>query len=155
MHLRTKVETILLLAFSCFRCKGAGESESGTGTAFHYSSTTLSNKGRYIAQHIMAILGSLVYPCQGPISKFYTEITLPFRNLNLLRKSGPTKESQRQRRRPLKNTPSQFTLTECGRELTQQRATYTRNGNRYIHLSLLSLKCSYFNMNINISSNSL
>uniref|UniRef100_A0A8C0WFU1 N-acetyltransferase ESCO1 n=1 Tax=Castor canadensis TaxID=51338 RepID=A0A8C0WFU1_CASCN len=39
------------------------------------------------------------------------------RNLNFLRRSAPTKESQRYKRSPLKNTPSQLTLLEWGLEL--------------------------------------
>lgn len=65
-----------------------------------------------------------MYPVRKPSylikrkhKKLTTQTTLPFRNLNFLRKSAPTKESQRYRRSPLKNTPSQLTLTECGREL--------------------------------------
>jgi hypothetical protein len=46
-----------------------------------------------------------------------TKFDLPFRNLNFLRRSAPTKESQRYKRSPLKNTPSQLTLLEWGLEL--------------------------------------
>lgn len=59
---------------------------------------------------------------------------VPLRKVNCLRNPGVTKESAKQRRRPLNSSPVVLTLTEWGLELTKHTITCRRRENFSIFL---------------------